>query len=290
MKRSLIVLIIIVLIIFGVILYARFIGTKGFKIKEYKVVNSKITDDYHGLKIVHLSDIHYGSTIFEEEMKKVTEQTNLLKPDIVVLTGDLLDENYEYNKEILIKYLKEINATLGKYAITGNHDVDIDVWEEIIKESNFINLNDTYDIIYGNSNDPIIISGLSSNYLGSSTDGNTNGDISIKTREFDTYISELTEDNIKPIYSILLIHEPDFIDDLNLNNYDLILSGHSHGGQVRVPIIGAIIKAPGAEKYYNEYYNVSNTDLYISSGIGTRKLKLRLFNKPSLNFYRITKK
>ena len=283
MKKFLIILLIFLVLISTLLLYARFVATKGLKVKEYKVINSKIIEEYHGLKIVHLSDFHYGSTILEKQLENIVNKVNELNPDIVVLTGDLIDNRLMYNQDEIINQLKKIEAKLGKYAISGNHDLPIEDYNYIIKESGFKSLDDTYELIYNNSNQPIIISGISTNYEDSSN-------IGIKTEQFDKYISNLTADDIKPIYSILLIHEPDFIDSLNLNNYDLILAGHSHGGQVRLPLIGKIITPYGAEKYYDDYYKINNSDLYISSGLGTSELKFRFFNRPSFNFYRITNK
>ncbi len=283
MKKFLIIFLVFFIAIITLLLYSRFIATSGLKIKEYKIVNNKIINEYHGLKIVHLSDIHYGSIIFEEQLENIVNKVNELKPDIVVLTGDLIDERINYNQEQIINQLKKIEAKLGKYAISGNHDKPIDDYNYIIKESGFKSLDNTYELIYANSNQPIIISGISSNY-------EENSNIGIKTEQFDKYISNLKADEIKPIYSILLIHEPDFIDNLNLNNYDLILAGHSHGGQVRLPWFGKVFTPYGSEKYYDEYYKINNTDLYISSGLGTSKLRFRFFNRPSFNFYRITNK
>lgn len=277
------VIICIVSIIILALLYSRFISTKGLLTKEYKVVNDKISIEYHGLKIVHITDVHYGTTIFEKELENIVNEVNNLKADIVVLTGDLFDNEESYNKEILISHLSRIESKLGKYAVSGNHDKPIDEYYDIIKSSGFINLDDSYDLIYNNSNEPIIISGISTNYEDSSN-------IGIKTEKYDTYISELTEDDIKPIYSILLMHEPDFVDNINLDNYDLVLCGHSHLGQVRLPVIGKLYTPYGSEKYYDEYYKINNTDLYVSGGIGTSWMKFRFFNKPSINLYRITNK
>ncbi len=89
-------------------------------------------------------------------------------------------------------------------------------------------------------------------------------------------------------YKILLLHEPDYIDDIKDISYDLTLAGHSHNGQVRLPFIGAIYTPKGAKKYYKEYYKVKNTDMYISNGLGTTIMNLRLFNKPSISLYRLT--
>ena len=282
MRKFIVITCVIILIISGLLLYSRFIATSGLNVKEYKVINDKIIDEYHGLKIVHLSDIHFGSTITENDLDHLVNKVNELNPDIVVITGDIIDERISYDKNILIDYLKKIQSKLGKFAISGNHDLPLDDFNSIVEESGFTNLDNTYKLIYANSNKPIIISGISSNYSDSSN-------IDTKTAKFDNYIANLTDD-IKPIYSILLIHEPDFIDSLNIDNYDLILAGHSHGGQVKLPLIKKLYTPYGAKKYYDEYYKVNQTDLYISSGLGTSKLKFRLFNRPSINFYRITNK
>ena len=280
MKKFIIILIIIILILGLGLLYSRFIATSGLKVKEYKVVNNKITDSYHGLKIIHLSDIHYNSTINEKELNNIVDKVNEIKPDIVVLTGDLIDERLSYDKDIIINCLSKIEAKLGKFAVSGNHDIPLDDYNYIVKESGFTSLDNKYELIYSKSNEPIIISGI----------GYGDEDIGIKTEQFDKYISELTADDIKPIYSILLVHEPDTVDNLDLNKYDLVLAGHSHGGQVRIPFIGKLYTPEGAKKYYDEYYKINNTDLYISSGLGTSMYKFRLFNRPSFNFYRITNK
>lgn len=277
------IIICIVILIILTLLYSRFIATKGLKVNEYKIVNSKITDDYHGFKIVHITDVHYGTTVFEKELDNLVNNVNELNPDIVVLTGDLFDSEETYDKEILIKYFSKINSKIGKYAVIGNHDKPVEDYYEVIEKSGFTNLDDTYELIYDNSSEPIIISGISTNYEDSSN-------IDMKTEKFDKYMSSLGEDDIKPIYSILLMHEPDFVDNINVDNYDLILSGHSHLGQVRLPLIGKLYTPYGSQKYYDAHYKINNTDLYISGGIGTSWMKFRFFDKPSINLYRITNK
>ena len=91
-------------------------------------------------------------------------------------------------------------------------------------------------------------------------------------------------------YKILLTHYPDSVTSVLKYNFDLIASGHSLNGQVRLPFIVGIVLPNGAKKYYKEYYKLNNTDLYISSGIGTSQISFRLFNRPSINFYRLTNK
>lgn len=276
--------IIIVTIITIIILYAHFIGTKGLVVKEYKIVNEKFVDNFYGLKIIHISDLHYGETTNKQDLEKIIDKINLIKPDIVVFTGDLYSNELEESaKEELLINLKNIKVNIKKYAIKGNHDDEI--WDTIMQESNFIDLNNNIDIIYNSNNDSILIAGI---------DTNENIDDDIKKinellKPKDTQ-EENTNDINNFVYKILLLHEPDKILDFDYSNYDLILAGHSHNGQIKLPLIGALYTPNGSKKYYDEFYDLGNSKLYISSGIGTSKLKLRLFNRPSFNLYRLTDK
>lgn len=283
LKKIIIFFIFNILIICGVLVYSRYIGTSGLKVREYKIVNNNFNDNYYGLKIIHISDIHYGRITFDKELKKLVKKVNDLKPDIVVFTGDLIDKDTKLTTEQADKIssiLSKIDSNIGKYAINGNHDYKFDNWDLIIENSGFTNLNDKYDLIYKDESNFILISGVSTNYYGKTS-------INEKMKDTEDYLK-----NNKPIYSILLMHEPDYIDEINLKNYNLVLAGHSHNGQVRLPYLGTIkqILPKGCKKYYKEHYKVKDTDLYISGGIGTSVMNFRLFNKPSFNLYRFTNK
>lgn len=287
-KKLIIAFIIFISLISSILLYSRFIGTSGLVIKEYKIKNTKLPTSFYGLKIIHISDIHYGRTIGIKEFSKIVEEINLRKPDIVVFTGDLFDNNKSLTKEDvkdITEGLKKINAKIGKFAITGEHDFKRDEWSTIIKDSGFTNLNDTYELIYKDGYEPIMIAGLSTNLKGTKNAKDKIAPIN----DYIHSIKESEEINI-PHFKILLLHEPDYINDITYKNYDLILAGHSHNGQITIPFIGAIIKPKGAQEYFDEYYTLDNTELYISSGLGTAKLDFRLFNRPSINFYRIVNK
>lgn len=276
--------IIVIIIISLILLYSRFIATRGLDIKEYKITNEMITDNFHGFKIVHISDIHYGRTTKKKELENLVDKINLLKPDIVVLTGDLIDKNTQMNETIskeISETLSKIKTTVGNYAIIGNHDKYFTEWENIINNSNFKNINDGYELIYNNGYTPLLLAGISSN-------SENEANIEEKYSSIEEYIN--SNDSFNKIYKILLMHEPDFIDAINYSRFNLVLAGHSHNGQIRLPFIGATILPPNGKKYKDEYYKLNQTDLYVSGGIGTSTISFRLFNKPSINFYRLTNK
>jgi predicted MPP superfamily phosphohydrolase len=266
------------------LLYARFIGTSGLIIKEHRIYNSNIPDSFHGTKIIHVSDIHYGRVIQKERLNELVDKINELKPDIVVFTGDLIDKDTKLtkkDKKILIEALKKIDTNINKYAITGNHDHQFKAYDSILLESDFVNLNDSYDVVYNKSYEPIMIAGLK-------TYKSTKKSMDDRMININNYIADNKDTG--PKYRILLMHEPDLIDEVQIDNFNLVLAGHSHNGQVRLPFIGATILPPKAKKYYKEYYSLGNTDLYISSGVGTSTINFRFLNRPSINLYRLVNK
>ena len=267
-------LIIIISLLFY--LYTTYISSKLITVKEERIINEKIPSSFNGLKLIQISDIHYGSTIFKKDIKKLVNDINERNPDLVVFTGDLIDKNYKLKaneQEYLIKELTKIKTSIGKYAVRGEEDKN--QFDTIMNQSQFTILNNSYDLIYNNSNNPILIVGINS------TDA--------KIDEAFKYFSEPTHNS--NIYTITLLHQPDLVDAIiDKYNSDLILAGHSHNGQINIPKIGGIIKKEGAEKYINEYYQLGETQLYISSGIGTNGIGFRLFCRPSINFFRLSSK
>ena len=143
--------------------YTTYISTVKVGVREYRIKNNKIPDSFNGLKIVQLSDLHFGSTMFNEDIKKIKKLSNERKPEIVVYTGDLINKEYDLKskeQEELIKELKNINASLGKYAILG--DEDNEKISTIFNQSDFTILRNEYELIYKEDNNPILLIGLTS--------------------------------------------------------------------------------------------------------------------------------
>ncbi len=264
---------VILILITLVITYGFTFGIKGLKVKEYLVKDKSLPTSFYGLKIVHFSDLHFGRTINNSNIKDIIEEINNLDGDIVIFTGDLVDRDTKVNTSIkneLIDNLSKIKSKYGNYFVGGNHDKVNKSFYEIMETSNFINLENNIDLIYNNK-ETISLLGIKSNI-----DKKIN-------------LDWLTDKKLSK-YKIFIMHEPDNMKYIIEDKYNLVLSGHSHNGQVRLPIIGKIITPKGAKTYYNEYYKINNTNFYISSGIGTSVLDIRLFNKPSINLYRLVNK
>ncbi|MBE6154619.1 MAG: hypothetical protein E7163_03505 [Firmicutes bacterium] len=265
-KKGVKIFSILIIFIVSFYLYGRYINSSNLKVYEKAIYNEKLPKDYNGLKIAHFTDLHYGRTTNEEMLKKVVKEINELNADIVIFTGDISDntEINESNKKILTKYLNNINAKLFKFAIIGDYDKKyLDDYKEILANSNFILLDNENKLIYYNTNKPI-------NFIGLTNTDNID----------EIYI----EDN----FNITLIHKPDLIKNIEKSN--IVFAGHSLGGQIRIPFIGGIKKIDGAKTYLDEYYKINGIDTYISNGIGTQDISIRMFNSPSITLYRLYNK
>lgn len=257
--------------------YIKNIGTKKLQVKEYSLSSKMIPESFDSLKIIHLSDIHYGSTIQKKELEEIVKQINYIKPDIVVLSGDLLHKSQKVKEEEITNILSKIDANIGKYAVSGDEDLKNPLWPNIIENSGFIHIDDRYELIYKDSYEPIVISGISSNLV-------NKNNIEDKMSSTTDYLSK--NENL---YSILVLHEPDYIQNFSTENYDVILSGHSHNGYINLPFIQPFFLEEGSSKYYQPHYSLDHTELFISSGLGTSSFNYRFNNRPSFNFYRLYK-
>lgn len=275
MKKLLVGILIFLTLLFSVLLYSRFFGVKGLKTNEI-IIKDDIPSSYDGLKIVHFSDLHYKKVITEKEIKNLIKEIKKIKPDIVLFTGDLADDDYKLtNQDInfLIQELSKIETKYGSYAVLGDQDnPQRETIHNIYIQSNFTLLENDSTIIQNESNDKILLVGVSS-FLNKSAD-----------------ILKAMDGNYENIsYQIILIHEPDYTDTIlkNYSDVDLILSSHSINGSINIPIVKKAFLPDGAKKYYQPYYKINDTNLYISNGIGVDRVNFRLFNTPSINFYRL---
>ena len=261
-----------ILLIFFVI-YIFFINTNGFKIVEDVIVIEDLPDSFDNFKIVQFSDLLIGSTKSVDDLDSITQNINNVEPDLIVFTGDLISSDYDVSEEEIqtIKdYLAGLDCSLYKYAVIGDNDeVNIELYKEILNDSGFILLDDQSTYIFFEDITPIKLTGLSN----------------IDKLSEALYIA----DELETAYNIVITHEPDNIEEITNSNVNLVLAGHSLLGQIRIPFWGGILKKDGARIYLDHHYTVGDTLLYVSSGLGTENVNIRVFNKPSINLYRLQK-
>ncbi len=264
----------IILFLIIICIYASTFGVSIIDVKESKVESNLLPDSFHGLKIVHFSDLHYGTSINKKQLDRVIKKINQINPDIIFFTGDLVDKNIVITdtiKQEIITSLNQLNKDTYKYAIYGNEDDN--TYKEIIESTNFTLLDNESTLLYYKDITPIMITGFNSN---------TKPDYTILTNNIDDV-------DTSSLYKVVLIHEPDTIDNFTDYNPNLVLSGHSLGGLINLPLIKSLFLPANGKKYYKDYYNINDIDFYISNGLGTTGIKARLNNHPSINFYRLYK-
>ncbi len=260
MKKFLLFLILIIALVF---IASRYYYNTGLEVKEYTIKSEVLSKGYKGFKIVHFTDLLLDNTKDLKTVSHLVDSINEQNADIIVFTGDLIKSTLSDNKQTeLIEILSKLQCNYYKYAILGDHDT-LDS-KEILTDSSFKLLDNEVDYIYQNDRNPIIIAG-----------GNK--------------LEELTLDDVYA-YRIALIHKPDYFKDINTLGFNLVLAGHSLGGQIRVPFYGSLLKKDGAKIYTNDYYKENGSIMYISYGIGNEKTNLRFLNKPSYNIYRLYSK
>ncbi|MFC4100924.1 metallophosphoesterase [Paenibacillus xanthanilyticus] len=222
-----------------------------------------------GLRLVHISDIHYGFYWGREQFVGLVERINRLKPDLICFTGDLVDSVPDDLMSCL-SIVQSLEAPYGKFAILGNHDSRHEVTQvvDFWAESGFKLL----------INEHVAVEREGRRFIVAGTDDYLNGSLDLPLTLRGT--SEV-DDTV-----IMLIHEPDIADvcALSYPQVKLQLSGHSHGGQVRLPLLSALATPPAGKKYVSGLYWLGDRKmpLYTTRGIGTTGLPIRLFCRPEL--------
>lgn len=252
-------LLILIIIVF---VYARYIEPYQMEVKNVYISNDL------GLKILQISDIHYGKNFNAKQLRDLVTMINKEDKDIVVFTGDFFDDKYKGEISEISNILNKIDCDY-KFSINGNHDYKHYAniyYNDLMMKSNFK--------LLVNDNVHIKLNDIKLNIIGS--DDFINGNPDIKG------IKKLVDNS----FNLLLLHTPDMAVKFTDSKFDLILSGHSHGGQVRLNKYIGISNRLG-RVYRDGLYNLNNTKLYVSSGIGTSGLRLRLRVKPSFTIISI---
>ncbi|WP_252229026.1 metallophosphoesterase [Clostridium sp. ZBS15] len=244
-------------------------------ISKYDYVNSKIPPDFNNFTIAHVSDLH--NKMFGKNQIKLLNKVKSISPDIIVITGDLIDRR-KYDLDTAIKFVSGAVKIAPVYYVSGNHEA----WsgkfplikEKLIDMGVYILDDKSFKLSKGSSS--IHLFGLSDpDFLTSSYRDGT--DISKMEEQLKMWS---TDKNFK----ILLSHRPELFNLYVQNNMDLIFTGHAHGGQLRIPGIGGLI-APDQGIFPNYTSGGYNKDLYtmfVSRGLGNSIFPIRIFNRPEI--------
>ena len=234
-------------------------------VEHVQIPISNLPTALDGFRIVQISDIHYYPYTTIGLVNRAVEMANQLKPDLTVLTGDFVWHEAEAIFE-LMPSLAQLNAKHGVFAGLGNHDLwtDVEVVTQAIRQESLP--------LLVNQGVPISV-GKSTLYLASLDDGWSGKPV----------LSDAMANYSENAITVLLMHEPDlaprYAPDERIH---LQLSGHSHGGQVRLPFYGPLVLPYLSWKYPMGLYNVDGMWLYTNRGLGTTNVPLRVNCPPEI--------
>ncbi|NLC67046.1 MAG: metallophosphoesterase [Clostridium sp.] len=237
-----------------------------------EIENKKIPSGFDDFKIAQVSDLHNY-----QWSEKLIRKINMESPDIIAITGDLVDSS-KTDFDVALQFIQDTNKIAPIYYVTGNHEAwleDYSVLKEQLEKLNVNMMDDRSLFIEKDSNKIQILGVQDPDFVERMNSGNIQGEIvRIKTSEILN----------KDYFNIVLSHRPEHFEEYVKVGADLVLTGHAHGGQVRIPFFGGLV-APN-QGFFPEYtegiYNKKNTDMIVSRGLGNSIIPIRINNTPEL--------
>lgn len=271
MKKKVIVLIVILLLCAALLVWCLWANTALTTTVIDVPAGEGLPAEFEGFRIAHISDLH--NAVFGDGNEKLLTLLREAEPDIIAVTGDLIDSRHT-DVDAAVAFIASAAETAPVYYVTGNHEARLDFEDieprltaagaQVLRNSAVYIERGGGSIQLAGIDDPAFI--------------RTGGEASARAS------SELEGLLDADVYSVLLAHRPELIETYAAYGADLVLSGHAHGGQVRLPFIGALY-APGQgllPEYDSGLYTVGETDMIVSRGLGNSLIPLRVNNRPEL--------
>jgi uncharacterized protein len=234
-------------------------------VKRLELPLLQLPTGFDGIRVAHFSDAHLGFNKDAEDLAELVNRIRDAGPEMICFTGDIVDSNAE-DLIPAVPVLASLHAPLGKYAILGNHDYkNTGMLTELWKSAGFQVLRNESQLIR-RGNEVIAVAGLEDLLHGKPD-------------------PEAASKNIpEGTFTLLLMHEPDYANMAEAYPFHLQLSGHSHGGQIRMPLLGAVFTPFGSQKYIAGLYYTEATRMpvYVNRGFGETYMPFRLLCRPEL--------
>ena len=251
----------------GGLLYAREVEPRRLEVVRPELTLPRLAAAFDGYRIVQIGDLHLDDWSKPERLDRIAVMVNEERPDLVVVTGDFASYSARrLDTGRLVGALRRLSAPDGVLAILGNHDylTDAKLIRQCIREAGLTELiNEVVTLERGGSE--LHVAGID--------------DVMEGRSRLDLVLGELPESGA----AVLLAHEPDFADvAAATGRFDLQLSGHSHGGQVRVPLLGRAVLPPFSQRYTRGLHRVGGMLVYTNRGLGTVHARLRFGCRPEI--------
>lgn len=242
-----------------------------------EVVDFAIPVDFDGFTIAHISDLH--NTEFGQQQERLLQKLVEAAPDLIAITGDLLD-SYHPNITVAMEFINGAIAIAPVYYVTGNHESRLpELYAQLREQMESAGVvvldNKAVTLEYGSS--IIRVLGVDDPTFSAESDQYEDNE-QVISAQLDVLLDD------QSAYTILLSHRPELFDVYHEAGIDLVLCGHAHGGQVRLPFIGALF-APN-QGFFPEYtaglYRQGDTQMVVSRGLGNSSFPIRINNPPEL--------
>jgi len=252
--------------------YARLLEPQWLDVEEVSVPLPRLPQALDGLTIAHLSDLHLGPYLGAAELAHAVEVVQRLSPQLVVITGDFVSRGGVWQREELLEPLAALQPPLGTFAVLGNHDHWTDAgWVAATAERWGITMLSNTARRLSDSASGLWLAGVD--------------DIWVGAEDLERALTGIPEASCK----LLLVHEPDFADKAARSGIDLQLSGHSHGGQVRLPLVGAPLLPLWGRKYPIGLQRAQDTWVYTNRGLGVIEPPVRFNCRPEVTLLTLTR-
>lgn len=265
-----------ILVLFVLLLIWLLWGNTALMYHSIRINSNRLPASFDGFTILQISDLH--NTEFGKDNGKLLQMIGEASPDIIVLTGDLIDSN-RLNLQVALDFAKKAAKLAPTFFVTGNHESYIEEYGQLengLKEAGVRVLRDE-SVLLRKGEDAIALIGLDDPAF--SLQGDLLGETSSMV---DTKIKGLLLKS-NP-FTILLSHRPELFEVYVKNQIDVTLSGHAHGGQIRLPFVGGLI-APNQgffPKYDAGLFTEGSSNMIVNRGLGNSVLPLRVNNRPEV--------
>ena len=273
-KKKFIFLAVVAAVLVALIIWI-VLGNTALELNTYTISSSKLPESFDGYRIAHVSDLHNAE--MGKDNEKLLAMLRNADPDMIAITGDLIDSR-NTDIEVALQFVQEAVKIAPCYYVTGNHEARVNEYGELkagMEAAGVTVLEDERTDI-SLEGDTITLIGVNDpSYQTDYLFGDSETVMSSKLTELHTDGDGFT---------ILLSHRPELFETYTNHNIDLVLSGHAHGGQFRLPFIGGLV-APNQglfPEYDSGLYTEENTNMLVSRGIGNSILPFRINNRPEV--------
>ena len=260
-------------------------SNKSIVTTKHIYTSEKLPKSFEGYRITHVSDLQ--SEYFGKEQHNLIKTVKATDPDIIVYTGDLLDRNHT-DFEAARSAIKGLLAIAPVYYVNGNHEMAVDetAMETFYHELETMGVRVLFDraakVECGGAT--ITLLGLSEHTVFSCKDYVRDNSAPLDMKSYRKALKVLRDKAAQSDFTILLVHEPQYLEEYAATGFDLAFAGHAHGGQIRLPFTDGLY-APGQgvlPKLTSGIRTYGNTTLVISRGLGNSTFPFRVFNRPEI--------